>query len=83
MFCKICEREHPVSKFNHSGPKIKICDDCIELMGYNHQRMGERIYHQFKKNFDKQLTEEVQKTLPSVLEKLMVESNLIFELKVI
>ena len=69
-------------QFNHSGPKIRICDDCIELMGYNHQRMGERIYRQYKKNFDKKLTDEVQKTLPAVIEKLMVESDLTFELKV-
>ena len=83
MECQICKREHPVRQFDHSGPKIRICNKCIELMGYDHQRLGERIYRQYKKNFDKKLTDEVQKTLPAVIEKLMVESDLTFELKVI
>lgn len=82
MECQICKRERPVRKFNHSGSRIRICDKCIELMGYDHQRMGERIFRYYQKTFDKALTEKVQKTLPSVLETIMIENDLTFELKV-
>jgi hypothetical protein len=81
MECKLCEKEQPVNHFHNH--KLKVCNDCIEFMGYDHQKMGERIYHQYKKNLDKSVKEEVQRTLSSVIEKLMVESGLEFELKVI
>lgn len=82
MECKICNHEREISKYFKHNARHRICDDCMELMGYNHQRIGERIYNQYKKNLDKSLKEEVQRTLPSLIEKLMTESDLTFELKV-
>lgn len=82
MECKICNHEREISKYFKHNPRHRICDDCMELMGYNHQRIGERIYHQYKKNLDKSLKEEVQRTLPTLIETLMTESDLTFELKV-
>jgi hypothetical protein len=82
MECKICEKEREISKHFKHSPRLRICDECVELMGYNHQRIGERIYNQYKKNLDKSLKEEVQRTLPMIIEKLMTESDLTFELKV-
>lgn len=82
MFCKICERDHPVDDFN-DGRKMHICDNCLSNMGYDHKRMGEMIVHHYQKTLDKILTKKVQQALPAVVEKLMVENDLTFELKVI
>lgn len=82
MFCKLCEKERCMKHFNHA-PKQHICDDCIEMMGYDYERIGNRIFHHYMKHMNGTLTSEVQKTLPSVLEKIMVDSGLTFELKVV
>jgi hypothetical protein len=83
ILCKICDREKPAAKDFVHAPKQHICDECIELMGYDYQKMGERIHQHFMKEFGTRVADEVQRTLPQVIEKLMVESGIEFELKVI
>jgi hypothetical protein len=85
MQCKICERERQVRKYFKTAPKKQICDECLEDMGYGHQISGQ-VYSDVKadmmKRLDKKISATVNQELPKLIEKLMIESDLTFELKV-
>lgn len=83
MECKICNREGAINLHFKHAAKQHVCDNCLDLMGYDYQRIGQKIARHYQRTIEKSLASEVQRTLPSVLEKLMVESDLTFELKVI
>ena len=86
MQCKICGRERPVRKCFKTAYDRRICDECLEDMGYGHQIAGNvysNIEDELIKKLNTKVVNAVNQELPKLLEKLMVESDLTFELKVI
>lgn len=80
MECKICGHERYVGKHFRRHQKARICDGCAESLGFDYLRMAEAI----KENIDclvgKRIDRSVQAALPGVLEKIVRESELEFEL---
>lgn len=82
MFCKICEKERCMKHFKHCA-KLHICDDCGERLGYDYLGMVVSVKERVDREIGPLVEHAVQKTLPRVLEQIMIENELTFELKVI
>lgn len=86
MQCKICERERQVRKYFKTACDRRICDECLEDMGYGSSIAGQ-VYSDIETDLIKKLNQRVaaavDQELPNLIEKLMVENDLTFELKVI
>ena len=86
MECQICKRERQVRKYFKTAYDRRICDECLEDMGYGRQIAGQ-VYSDIKadmmKRLDKKISATVNQELPKLIEKLIAESGMEFELKVI
>lgn len=83
MLCKLCEKERCISKHFKHYYKLHICDDCGEVMGYDYQNMVESVKDRLDYEVDLAINRAVQKSLPATLEKIMIDNELTFELKVV
>ena len=83
MECKLCNREGAISLHFKHAAKQHVCDDCLAMMGYDYQRIGKKIALHYQRTIEKSIASEVQNTLPSILERLMVDEGITFELRVI
>lgn len=85
MECQICKRERQVRKYFKTAPKRQICDECLEDIGYGSSIAGQ-VYSDIEtdliKKLNKKVAAAVDQELPKLIEKLMIESDLTFELKV-
>lgn len=83
MLCKLCNHERCISKHFKHYYKLHICDDCGERLGYDYTGTMQDVRREAESEFGALLDRAVQRSLPTVLEKIMVENELTFELKVI
>lgn len=86
MECQICKRERQVRKYFKTAYDRRICDECLEDMGYGRQIAGQ-VYSDIEtdliKKLNKKVAAAVDQELPKLIEKLIAESGMEFELKVI
>jgi len=83
MFCKLCEKERCISKHFKRYAKLRICDDCGERLGYDYTSIVESVKDRVDREVGSLIERAVQKSLPATLEKIMIDNDLTFELKVI
>jgi|GEM_PF-4775005 hypothetical protein len=85
MQCKICERERQVRKYFKTDTKNRICDGCLDDMGYG-KSIANEVYSSIESDIISKLNEKVERAvnreLPKLIEKLLVESGMEFELTV-
>ena len=86
MECQICKRERQVRKYFKTACNRRICDECLEDMGYGSSIAGQ-VYLDIEtdliKKLNKKVAAAVDQELPKLIEKLIAESGMEFELKVI
>ena len=85
MECKICGRERPVRKAFKTDWQRRVCDECLDDMGYGRRVLNgvfEDVKTDLVSKLDGKIERAVQSELPRFIEKLMVESGIEFELVV-
>lgn len=83
MECQVCKKERCISKHFKENVDLKICDDCIERLGYDFSATMDSVRDEVERKFDRMINDAVQTQLPNVMAKIIKESDLEFELKVI
>jgi len=83
MECQICKKERCISKHFKENVDLKICDDCAERLGYDYSETMHDVREEIKSEFEAQINRAVQAELPGIMAKIIKESDLEFELKVI
>lgn len=82
MLCKLCEKERCMTHFKRYA-KLHICDDCGERLGYDYSSTMQDVRREVESEFSALINRAVQRSLSAVLEEIMVENELTFELKVV
>jgi len=83
MQCTICKKERCIDMHFKGNSKQRICDDCMEMLGYDYQAMKDHIRDAIEEEMKEQIRMAVKDELPQLLEKLIKESNLEIVLEVV
>lgn len=83
MECQVCKKERCIDTHFKGNAKLKICDDCMEMLGYDYEAMKAQICDVIYAEMREQIQMAVKDELPQLLEKLIKESNLEIVLEVV